>query len=74
MKLYTKTICPKCLWVKSELQRVGLEAEVINIDQDKQAMQMLIEAGFLTVPVFELEGKLISDVKEVVSQIELISQ
>lgn len=74
MKLYSKTICPKCLWVKSELQRSGLEAEMINIDQDKQAMQMLIEAGFLTVPVLEIEGKLIGDVKEVISQIELIAQ
>ena len=39
MKLYTKTICPKCLLVKSELQRAGLEADIINIDEDEQAKQ-----------------------------------
>jgi len=71
MKLYTKTICPKCLWVKSELQRVGLEAEIINIDHDEQAKQRIMEAGFLSVPVLEWEGKFIGDVKEVISQIEL---
>lgn len=74
MKLYTKTICPKCLWVKSELQNAGLEADIINIDHDEQAKQKIIEAGFLSVPVLEVEGKLIGDVKEVISQIELIAQ
>lgn len=74
MKLYTKTICPKCLWVKSELQHAGLEADIINIDQDEQAKQTLIEAGFLSVPVLEFEGKYYGDVKAVISQIELITQ
>jgi len=46
MKLYTKTICPKCLWVKSELQRVGIEAEIVNIDHDEKAKQTIIDAGF----------------------------
>lgn len=74
MKLYTKTICPKCLWVKSELQRAGLRADIINIDLDEQAKQTIMEAGFLSVPVLEYEGKFICDVKEVISQIELIAQ
>ncbi|MFO1446058.1 glutaredoxin [Bacillus sp. Bva_UNVM-123] len=74
MKLYTKTICPKCLWVKSELQRVGIEADIINIDLDEQAKQTIMEAGFLTVPVLEFEGKFYGDIKEVISQIELIAQ
>ena len=43
MKLYTKTICPKCLWVKSELQRAGLEVEIINIEQNEQAKQTIIK-------------------------------
>lgn len=74
MKLYTKTICPKCLWVKSELQHAGIEAEIINIDQNEQAKQKIIEAGFLSVPVLEFEGKFFGDIKEVISQIELIAQ
>lgn len=74
MKLYTKTICPKCLWVKSELQRARLRADIINIDLDEQTKQTIMEAGFLSVPVLEYEGKFIGDVKEVISQIELIAQ
>ncbi|QCR34108.1 glutaredoxin [Lysinibacillus sp. SGAir0095] len=73
MKLYTKTICPKCMWVKSELQRAGLEVEVVNIDQDEEAKQTIIDAGFLSVPVLEFDGQLVGDVQEIVSQIELIA-
>ncbi len=73
MKLYTKTICPKCLWVKSELQRAGLEAEIVNIDHDEQAKQTIIDAGFLSVPVLEMNETFIGDVQEIVSQIELIA-
>lgn len=74
MKLYTKTICPKCLWVKSELQRAGIEADIINIDLDEKAKQTIIEEGFFSVPVLEFNGKFFGDVKEVISQIELIAQ
>lgn len=73
MKLYTKTICPKCLWVKSELQRAGLEAEIVNIDHDEQAKQKIMDAGFLSVPVLEVNDTFIGDVKEIVSQIEMIA-
>lgn len=74
MKLYTKTICPKCMWVKSELQRAGLEVEVINIDHDEQAKDKIVSAGFLSVPILEDNGQLIGDVQEIVSHIELIAQ
>lgn len=74
MKLYTKTICPKCFWVKSELQRAGLEVDVINIEQNEHAKKTILNAGFLSVPVLELEGQFIGDVKEIVSQIELLAQ
>ncbi|HWL11937.1 MAG TPA: glutaredoxin [Ureibacillus sp.] len=74
MKLYTKTICPKCMWIKSELQKAGIVVEEFNIDQNQQAKQFLISAGFLTVPVLEFEGQLIGDVKAILSQIELVAQ
>ena len=60
------------MWVKSEFQRAGLEVEVVNIDQVEEAKQIIIDAGFLSVPVLELDGKLVGDVQEIVSQIELI--
>lgn len=61
------------MWVKSELQRAGLEVEVVNIDADEQAKQTIIDAGFFTVPVLEIDGKLMGDVQEIVSHIELVA-
>ncbi len=74
MKLYTKTICPKCLWIKSELQQNGMEAEIINIDHNEEEKQKIVEAGFLSVPVLEADGEFLSDVKEIISRIELVTQ
>ena len=74
MKLYTKTICPKCLWVKSELSQVGLEAEFINIDHDEQAMSKIKEAGFSSVPILEINGEFIGDVPTILNRIEQFAQ
>lgn len=74
MKLYTKTVCPKCLWVKSELQQNGVEAEIINIDHNVEAKQKIVDGGFLSVPVLEMNGEFIGDVKEIISRIELVTQ
>ena len=74
MKLYTKTVCPKCLWVKSELSQVGIEAELINIDQDQQAMSKIIAAGFSSVPILEVNGEFIGDVPTILNTIEQFAQ
>jgi glutaredoxin 3 len=68
MKLYTKTVCPKCLWIKSEIQRSAMEAEIVNIDRDEEARERLIEAGVLSVPVLEMEGKFILDPDEMIQR------
>ncbi|RKN86205.1 glutaredoxin family protein [Paenibacillus ginsengarvi] len=73
MKLYTKTVCPKCLWIKSELQRSGLEVEIINIDHNEEARNMLVEAGVMSVPVLEKDGAFIFDTNEMVKQLEQLS-
>ena len=74
MKLYTKTVCPKCLWVKSELSQIGLEAELINIDHDQQAMSKIIAAGFSSVPILEVNGEFIGDVPTILNRIEQFAQ
>lgn len=62
------------MWVKSELQRVSLDVEIINIDHDEEAKQKILNEGFLSVPVLELNGELLGDVKEIISKIELVAQ
>ena len=74
MKLYTKTICPKCMWVKAELQNAGLEVETINIYHSEEAKQKIVNEGFLSVPVLEVDGEFLGDVKEILSKIELVTQ
>lgn len=69
MIVYSKTICPKCLWVKSELQQKGLEYQEINIDNNADARQKIIDAGILSVPIVEINGELISDMPNIMAQI-----
>ena len=69
MKLYTKTICPKCLWVKSELDAANLNVEVINIDHDEAAKQTVLDAGFLSVPVLEIDGEWYAETTSIMNRI-----
>lgn len=72
MKLYTKTICPKCLWVKAEIERAGLQAEIINIDKDADALALLQQKGYMSVPVLEVDGSWYHDQKEMVQAVQLM--
>ncbi len=74
MKLYTKTICPKCLWVKSELEEANLQAEIINIDQETEALQRIQSAGFSSVPILEINGELIAEMPRILQQIEAVAK
>lgn len=68
MKLYTKTVCPKCLWVKSELQRAGKDVDVINIDHDEAARERLIAAGLMSLPVLEIDGQFVSEAEHILEK------
>jgi len=61
MKLYTKTVCPRCIWIKSEAQRSGKAVEIINIDHDEAARERLISAGIKTVPALEADGEFLTE-------------
>lgn len=73
MILYTKTVCPKCLWVKSELAEAGVTFEVINIDHDEAAYEKITTAGIMAVPVLEADGKLLSHMPQILAAIEKVS-
>lgn len=72
MKLYTKTVCPKCMWIKSEVQRSGAAVEIVNIDHDELARESLISAGIMAVPVLEVNGRMIVDPEEMMKEMELM--
>lgn len=69
MKLYTKTVCPRCLWIKSEAQRSGKEVEIVNIDHDEAARERLLRAGIMTVPVLEAGGEFWIDTEDMMEKL-----
>ncbi|TBL77400.1 glutaredoxin family protein [Paenibacillus thalictri] len=73
MKLYTKTVCPKCMWIKSEIARSGVEVEIVNIDHDEAARERLLEAGVMSLPVMEADGEFIFDTNEMVKLMEQVN-
>lgn len=70
MKLYTKTICPKCLWVKSELTQAGVSYEMVNIDHDTNAFKKITAAGIMAVPVLEVGGAMLTEMPAILAAIE----
>lgn len=73
MKLYTTTICPKCLFVKSEMARKGIEAEIINVEEDIEAYKFLEQQNITEAPVLMIEDRLIKDVYNILAELEKIS-
>jgi len=69
MKLYTRTVCPKCIWIKSEARRSGKEVEIVNIDHDEAARERLISAGIKTVPALEADGEFWTSTEEMLERL-----
>ena len=44
-KLFVGTICPYCQKVESFMEENNIEIEVVNIENDREAMRELIEKG-----------------------------
>jgi len=69
MRLYTRTVCPKCIWIKSEAQRSGKDVEIVNIDHDVAARERLIGAGIMTVPALEEGGAFWTNPEEMLERL-----
>ena len=67
MILYTKTICPKCLSIKSMLKNSGIEFQEINVDEDPSVAEMLREKGFMAAPIMYHEENFVLSVAEMMS-------
>ena len=74
MILYTKTVCPKCMLVKSEMARLGLELEIKNMDHDEEARQLVLDKGFMAAPILQVGDDWYSDVSEIINQLEKHAQ
>lgn len=74
MKLYTKTVCPKCMRVKASINDKELNCEYVNIDQNEDAKNLIIDKGFMMVPVLELNGEFIGDTSVIEEKLEELSE
>ncbi|WP_282929437.1 glutathione S-transferase N-terminal domain-containing protein [Anaerococcus sp. Marseille-Q7828] len=44
-KLFVGTICPYCRKVENFMEENNIEIEIVNIEEDREAMNELIEKG-----------------------------
>lgn len=65
IKLYTKTICPKCILVKRELDNKNIQYELINIEENEEARNKILNSGFMATPILEVDDRLIGDFSEI---------
>ncbi len=70
IKLYSKTVCPKCMLVKSLFNNNEIEYETINIENDTEAKQKILDEGFMAVPIVEYNDKFYSNMDQFQSLID----
>lgn len=54
--VYTKSNCVQCRQTKSFLERAGIEFDLIDLEQDAEALNKVKSLGFSSAPVVEIEG------------------
>lgn len=69
MKLFTKDACPKCIWVKRELESKGIEVDTVNISNHPVEGQYLISNSVLAAPVLEIDGEFITQPGEILERL-----
>lgn len=57
IKLYSKTICGTCLFVKNQFNTKEIEFTEINMDVDLESREKIASMGYKDAPVMELDGK-----------------
>ncbi len=65
IKLYTRTVCPKCMLVKTLLEGAEVPYEIVNLDFDLEAENELKEKGFMGLPIALDEGEYYSDIPSI---------
>ena len=55
--LYSKDDCRYCVAVANFLRNNGVDFKEINIDEDEEGMKHVIDKGYMSIPVMEVEGQ-----------------
>lgn len=59
IKVFSKSNCPQCRMVKKFLNEHELDYNEVNIEEQPEAREYLMNMNLKTVPVTEVDGKLI---------------
>lgn len=55
--VYTSNTCPHCKAAKNYLKENNIDFEEKNVDEDRSAIDYLVEKGHRGVPVINIEGE-----------------
>lgn len=55
--VYTSNTCPHCKAAKNYLRENNIDFEEKNVDEDRLAIDYLVEKGHRGVPVINIEGE-----------------
>ena len=67
--IYTSNTCPHCKAAKNYLKENNIDFEEKNVDEDRSAIDYLVEKGHRGVPVINIDGEdLVGFNKEVVDE------
>lgn len=75
MKLYTATVCPKCMLVKFSLENAGVldKVEIINLDENPDIREQLKtnekSKNYTSLPILEHNGEFIVEQSTIISTV-----
>lgn len=73
MILYTKTVCPKCMLVKSFLAEANVQYKTVNTDENPDARELLIDLGYMAAPILLNEGNYFATVPAIQQEINRVA-
>lgn len=60
--------------VKNQLDQKEVEYDVVNIDENTEARDMLIDLGIMAAPVLKVEGDYLSKMEDINKAISMIGK
>ncbi len=68
IRLYTGSYCPYCRRVKQELDRLGLDYEPVNADEDRR-QEVIRLSGQRAIPILTIGDEVIVDSSTIIREL-----
>ena len=70
VRLYTGSYCPYCRRVKQELDRLGLDYEPVNADEDGR-QEVIRLSGQRAIPILTIGGEVLVDSSNIIRELRM---